>query len=264
MSCVRSSRILMLDRDVTDDLMLGGRLRLLQPRRGHRAGHDALLLAAASGARAGEIAVDLGAGAGAAGLALACRVPGLEVVLIDNDPALTELSQESIRRNGFGDRVRAVTLDIRAPAAAWAQAGLPPQCAQRVVMNPPFNDAARHRPSPDPARRRAHVAEAGLAAWIAAARRLLAPGSELVLIWRADGLSEVLAALGPDFGSLAVCPVHPKPDAPAIRVLVRALCGGRAPLRIVPGFVLADADGSPSAAAHAVLRNAAPLPFVDG
>ena len=56
--------------------MLGGRLRLRQPLSGHRVGHDAILLAAATGGRAGELAVDLGAGVGAAGLALAARVAG--------------------------------------------------------------------------------------------------------------------------------------------------------------------------------------------
>ena len=39
-------------------------------------GHDAILLAAATGARPGDQAVDLGAGVGAAGLALAVRVAG--------------------------------------------------------------------------------------------------------------------------------------------------------------------------------------------
>ena len=33
--------------DITEDAFLGGRLRLRQPRKGHRAGHDAMLLAAA-------------------------------------------------------------------------------------------------------------------------------------------------------------------------------------------------------------------------
>ena len=57
--------------EFTEDAVLGGKLLLKQPRRGHRFGHDALLLAAACPARARERVVDLGAGVGAAGLALA-------------------------------------------------------------------------------------------------------------------------------------------------------------------------------------------------
>jgi len=38
--------------EFTEDAVLGGKLLLKQPRRGHRFGHDALLLAAACPARA--------------------------------------------------------------------------------------------------------------------------------------------------------------------------------------------------------------------
>ena len=39
---------------ITDDAVLGGRLELLQQKRGHRVGHDAILLAAACPARYGR------------------------------------------------------------------------------------------------------------------------------------------------------------------------------------------------------------------
>ena len=86
-----------------------------------------------------------------------------------------------------------------------------------------------------------------------------APGGIATLIWRADGLADVLAALDKDFGAITVLPVHPKPGAAAIRVLVRATKGNRAPLALLPGFLLADADGKPTAAAEAVLRAAEAL-----
>src|SRR6516225_6411722 len=53
----------------TDDAVLGGALRLRQPRRGHRVGHDAILLAASCPLEPGDSVVDLGAGVGAVGLA---------------------------------------------------------------------------------------------------------------------------------------------------------------------------------------------------
>jgi len=42
----------------SEDAALGGRLFLRQPRKGHRFGHDAILLAAACSARPGEHLVD--------------------------------------------------------------------------------------------------------------------------------------------------------------------------------------------------------------
>ena len=62
--------------EFTEDAFLGGQLRLRQPKSGHRAGHDAMLLAAATPARPGDRVVDFGAGVGAAGLAVARRVAG--------------------------------------------------------------------------------------------------------------------------------------------------------------------------------------------
>lgn len=112
--------------DVTDDAVLGGRLRLKQPKRGHRVGHDAILLAATCPAHAGERVVDLGAGVGAAGLALAARVAGIEVTLVEVDAELAALAAENAQLNGLAARVHAVVLDVAAPVRAFAAAGLGP------------------------------------------------------------------------------------------------------------------------------------------
>src|SRR5690349_36766 len=139
--------------DTTLDAVLGGRLTLRQPKRGHRVGHDAILLAAATQAQPGEHAVELGAGVGAAGLALAQRVPGLKVTLIEIDETLAALAQENAAGNGLGDRVRVAALDVAASDQEFAQAGVNLNSAAHVLMNPPFNDPARQNVSPDPQRR---------------------------------------------------------------------------------------------------------------
>lgn len=245
---------------VSEDAVLGGRLVLRQPRHGHRFGHDAVLLAAAAAACAGDHAVDLGAGVGAAGLALARRVGGLAVTLLEIDPVLADLAAQNAERNGLADRVRAVCLDVAAPGVDFAAAGLAPGSAHGVLMNPPFNAPAH--PSPQAHRRLAHAAAHDtLRQWTRTGSRLLPPNGVLTLIWRADGLRDVLDVLSSDFGATALLPVHPKPGAPAIRVLVRAVKASRAPLRLLPGLLLAEADGKPSAAAEAVLRDGAALPL---
>lgn len=238
----------------SDDAVLGGRLRLRQPLRGHRVGHDAILLAAATAARAGEHAADLGAGVGAAGLALAQRVAGLGLTLVEIDPLLAALAAENAERNKLGDRVRTALCDAE-DEVAMAGAGLAPSTVDRVLMNPPFNDARRQNVSPDPRRRLAHVADPGLLArWVASAARLLKPQGVLTLIWRAEELDAVLAALAPAFGAVAVLPVYPRVEAAAIRVLVRAVKGGAGARSDLPGLVLNGPDGKPTAEAEAVLR----------
>jgi tRNA1(Val) A37 N6-methylase TrmN6 len=241
--------------ETTEDAVLGGRLILRQPKRGHRVGHDAILLAAAAEARAGEHAVELGAGVGAAGLALAQRVAGLRVTLVEIDATLAALAEENAKRNGLGDRVYAVALDVAASDGEFTKAGIEPGTGARVLMNPPFNDAARQNLSPDPQRRLAHAASGDtLTQWMRRAASLLAPSGTLTLIWRADGMADVLAAVSEEFGAVAVLPVYPRPDAAAIRILVRAIKGSRAPFALVSGLTLNDAKGGPSAQAEAILR----------
>ena len=233
---------------------------LHQPKRGHRFGHDAILLAAACPARRGDHALDLGAGVGAAGLALAKRVAGISVTLVEIDPQLSALAQANADRNGFSASIRTVALDVTGSRRAFAKAGLVPGSAMHVLMNPPFHDEISHQASPDPERAVAHVGSSTtLAAWVTTAAWMLRPRGTLTLIWRADGLLDVLSALAKAFGGTAVLPVHGKPGRSAIRILLRAVKGSRAPLELVPGLVLNDASGRPTPEAQAVLRDGAPL-----
>ncbi|MCP4621660.1 MAG: methyltransferase [Bradyrhizobium sp.] len=246
--------------ECTEDAFLGGRLRLRQLKGGHRAGHDAMLLAAATSARAGSRVVELGAGAGAAGLAVARRVQGIGLVLVEIDEVLAGLARSNATANAIGADV--IVLDVESGAEAFAAAGLAPDSVDAVLMNPPFNDGARHRASPDAARASAHVAgEDTLLKWTHAARRILKSGGALTLIWRADGIADVLAALGRGFGSLAILPVHGEARAPAIRVLVRAVKGGRAPTQIFPALMLNDEPGVPNKRVEEILAGNGVLPL---
>lgn len=246
--------------DVTRDLFLGGQLRLTQMRSGHRAGHDAILLAAATYAGPGDRVADFGAGVGAAGLALARRVPGLYLTMVEVDPQLARLAADNATANSIP--AKTIVLDLTSDARTFAASGLAADSLDAVMMNPPFNDPARHRGSPDRARHMAHVAsEDTLEAWVHAARRVLRPGGVLSLIWRADGLTEVLAALSRGFGSLSLLPVHAEPEKPAIRILGRAIKGGRAPMRLLPGLVLKDESRLPKKQIEEILAGKAILPL---
>lgn len=248
--------------DLTEDAFLGGQLLLKQKRSGHRAGHDAILLAAATEAREGDRVVDLGAGIGTAGLALARRVAGIKLRLVEIDPELAGLARTNAAANGIAADV--IVLDVTADAQAFAAHGLVPDGADCVLMNPPFNDAARHRGSPDQARHTAHVAtEETLHAWVHAARRILRSNGVLTLIWRADEIAAVLAALSRGFGSLSVLPVHGEAGRPANRVLVRAVKGGRAPTRLLAGLVLNNESHVPKKEVRNILEGRAVLPLAE-
>src|ERR1700761_7360416 len=248
--------------DFSEDAFLGGRLRLRQPKSGHRAGHDAMLLAAATAARSGDRVVEFGAGVGAAGLALAKRIGGIALVLAEIDADLARLARENAGRNEISAEI--VVLDVTSSPEAFANVGLTPDSVDAVLMNPPFNDASRHRASPDASRASAHVADrTTLESWAHAARRILKSGGALTLIWRADGIAEALAALARGFGSLAILPVHADAGRPAIRVLIRGVKGGKAPARVLSSLVLNDESGLPNKAVAEMLSGKRVLPLAN-
>jgi tRNA1(Val) A37 N6-methylase TrmN6 len=71
----------------------------------------------------------------------------------------------------------------------------------------------------------------------------------------------VLAALGRGFGSLMILPVHGDAASPAIRVLVRATKGGRAPARLLAALMLNGEDGRPLPESQAILTGERLLPL---
>lgn len=234
--------------------MLGGRVRLLQPRDGYRAAVDPVLLAAAMGAGPGEAVLDLGCGVGAAGFCLTARRPGVRVVGLEIQPDLAALARRNAALNGMEDWFRVAEGDAARPPEAL-------EGFDHVMTNPPFHEAAAGTRPGDPSRAVAHVEGGlGLAGWLKAAVKALRPKGRLALIHRADRLADILAALkGRGVGEVTVLPLWPKAGRPAGRVIVAARKGVRTPFRLLPGLVLHAGDGAYTPEAEAVLRGGAGL-----
>ena len=236
---------------VTEDALLGGRVRLRQPRDGYRAAIDPVLLAAAVPLRAGERVLDLGCGAGAVFLCLLAREPGLAVTAVERDPATAALARANAASNGFGDRAEVVEADVAALPPDWRAGGF-----DQAVSNPPYLPAERADPSPHAGRAAAGV-EAGpdLAVWVGRARRCLRHKGRLTMVHRADRLGDLLAALD-GFGEVVVFPLWPRAGQEAKRVIVTARKGVRSPLRLAAGLVLHAERGGYTEEADAALRGA--------
>lgn len=245
------------DDAITEDAVLGGRVRLFQPARGYRAGLDAALLAAACDALPGQRVLEAGCGVGGALLAAAMRRPGTAFVGIERNAEAAALCAQNIAANGLADRVTSPRGDIEQP---FRRLGL--ERFDAVIANPPFFDDPTALRGPAPAKRGAWMADAGLEAWTSFLLAAVRDGGSITVIHRADRLADILAALGAKAGSFAVRPVHPFADQPAKRVLVRAVRGGKAPLRLLPPLVLHEREGGKHAAqVEAILRGEASLPW---
>jgi tRNA1(Val) A37 N6-methylase TrmN6 len=241
------------------DALFDGALRLSQPQKGHRAGTDGVLLAAATPSEAIRIA-DFGASTGLVGLRAAQINPFARVTLFEREADVAALARINIEANALGARVEMAECDVLASGALtpWREAF---DC---VLSNPPFHEAGRAR---IPASKSAayvmkpQVEDSGIEIWIRRATSILAPKGKLVLIHRADEISAVLAALKGRFGGIRVVFVHPRRDQAAIRVLAGAIKGSRAPLSILPPLVLHEADGDFTSVADKLNRGEANLPL---
>ena len=226
----------------TTDSFLDGRVIANQSETGFRSGLDAVMLAAAVPAQAGERVLELGAGAGTASLCLMARVPALDLTGVEIDSALVALAQANAAANGASARF--VAADIFA---------LPPDLKRdfdQVLCNPPFHGEGHS--SPDDGRARALMDDGKLTDWLRVGLQRTLSNGFFTVILRTDRLAQGLAALGEN--GVSLIPLWPRAGAPARRFIIRVHKGSKAPLALLPGLVLHQDNGDWTAAADAVLR----------
>jgi tRNA1(Val) A37 N6-methylase TrmN6 len=238
--------------DFTEDGFLGGRLTIAQPRSGFRAGHDAVLLAAAVPASGGEHVLELGAGSGVVSLCLTARVLGIAARGIEIDPELVRLANENAARNRLADRARFVEGD----AESLDPRG---EFFDHVFFNPPFHpDTGQISPYSTRDRARRDQGEM-VSRWTRLGLAATREGGTVTAIVRADRQQEVVDIVAGRGAS--ILPLFPRKGEAPKRVIIRIVKGGVAPERVAAGLILHATDGKPTPEADAILRHMAPLAF---
>jgi tRNA1(Val) A37 N6-methylase TrmN6 len=135
-----------------------------------------------------------------------------------------------------------------------------PGAFDHVIANPPFTERGRGTPAAAPGRAAATIeGEADLGAWVRFALAMVRPKGSVTFIHRADRIDALLGQIAGRAGEVVVFPLWPGQGRPASRIIVRARKQIAAPSRLAIGMVLHEADGRFTAAAEAVLRDAAGL-----
>ncbi len=244
----------------TCDAFLGGKLKILQPRQGYRAGVDPVLLAASVDARAGQSVLELGCGVGVASLCLAVRVPGVSISGVEVQPDYADLARQNSAANKIPFDV--VTADLRA---------LPYEVRQKrfdhVIMNPPYFSRRTGTASDDSGRDMALSGDTPLADWLDIGARRVGPKGYLTIIQRIERLPEVLTALDGRLGAIVVLPIAGREGRAPELFLLRARQEGRAAFRMAPALVMHEGAShhvnqeSYTAEVRRVLRNGKKLSF---
>ena len=90
--------------DYSEDYLLNKKIKIFQPIDGYRAAIDAVLASAAvTDVRPQDTLLDLGSGTGAISLCLANRYPNNQIIGVEIQPQLAELSNLSAQANGFAN-----------------------------------------------------------------------------------------------------------------------------------------------------------------
>ncbi len=245
---------------MSDDAFLGGQLQLLQPEAGHRAGLDAVMLAAAAPVLPGARVLDAGCGMGVVGLCIAARVSDCTVHGLDINAGLVALANENAARNRLSERYHAVAADLMGPQRAIEAAGLARESFDVVVANPPFHGEGRATAAPAADRARANVMpEGGLETWIRFMTTMTKPGGRIVMVHRAEALGELLDLLDGRFGAISVFPLYPRDGEPAHRVIISGRKASRAGLTLKQGMVIHGDGQQFTPQAEAVLRHGAAI-----
>lgn len=248
--------------DLTEDRFLGGRVRLLQPKQGYRAGVDPVLLAAAVPARAGQNVLDLGCGVGAVALCLAARVPGLALSGVDLLEDNVALAVRNASANGIA--FDCVQGDVAALPMALRQRSF-----DHVIANPPYFRQGAGPAAATLHRESAMAGDVPLGVWIDTAIKRLVPRGRLSMIMAAARLPEVIAAMGDRLGDMRLLPITGRAGRPAGRMIVTGRKDSRGAFGLLAPLVLHTGPGHASdaedytAEVTAILRDAAPLLLQD-
>ena len=244
---------------ITEDPILGGRMKLLQPVDGFRVAIDPVMLAACVPIQAGDRVLDVGTGTGAAAFALLAREPFAWVTGVDIQSELVVLARHAAIHNGVEDRATFIAGDIAGEIPA-----LSGQLFDHVISNPPYIADHTGRVPKNPARARATIeSTTDLLHWISFKVRFLRDGGTFAMIHRDDRLDEVLEDMGGNLGDLKVLELFPMDDGrSATRCLVTAVKGAERKPEIRTRLTLHNPDGSFTDTVQAILRDAAPAPIL--
>jgi len=241
---------------LTEDGFLDGRLQILQPEKGFRAGIDSVFLAATIPCNSGETVFEAGIGTGVAALCLAERVRNIHITGVETSGRYAMIGQKNVVNNGFAGNVRYITGDVkdalRQDLIDWPQHG----SFNHAFANPPYFDDNTIVKSPSSLKAVANgFGPKDLEVWVKVLATMVAMRGTVTIVHRPEALGRLLSAMEGRFGDIRVAPLHARQGMAATRVIVQGVKNSKGPLQLLPGLVLHSDGNQFTPEANAILRD---------
>ena len=201
--------------DITEDSFLGGKLNLLQPKKGFRAGLDSVLLAASVNAKSGEKVFEIGAGVGTVLFCLMNRISGLNATAIEIMQEYHSLLLINAKKNKF--KANLILGDL------FTNEKLKKESFDQIFFNPPYYPVSNYKISDNKLLEIAHIEYPGiLKKMLNIALKRCKPYGYITLIHRPARISDILSILKNEAGDIKILPIVSSNSKNASRMIIRA------------------------------------------
>ncbi len=220
------------DLEVSLDKFLGGRIELLQPKKGFRSGTDTVMMASAIPALEGDNVLEFGVGSGVALCCLGARVGRIDVYGVEIQAEIADLARRNLERCDMVGEIHCADIFDLPKELRMKQ-------FDHVMINPPFFDAVAHTAPQIATKAKSHIAHTNVSDWVKIAGKRLKPKGSLTIIHRTESLMDILEGLG-EFGDIRILPIASNLHLEAKTIIVQARKQSAGKLKLLPPFITHD------------------------
>lgn len=231
--------VLLRDDERIDDLQRN-RYGIIQRKGAFCFGMDAVLLSGFAVVKKGERVLDLGTGTGIIPILLTAKTEGEHFIGLEIQEESGDMARRSVVYNHLEQKVEIVTGDIKEASRLFALASF-----DVVTSNPPYMNDAHGLKNPEDAKAIArHEVMCTLEDVVREGAKVLKPGGRFYMVHRPRRLIEIIQTMkryGLEPKRMKL--VHPYVDREANMVLIEAVRGGGALLKVESPVIVFDNQG---------------------